>query len=781
LQAAHEFGDQDPAHGFRDQDPTPRAYIDTWRPTPRPFGDHGNSIFDFSSFSGAVHGSYTPTLHGMNNTIYHRQAGDLHTPTLGILGLNTPLSPQGALQGGAQGGMLHVNPFQMLHRERPSLDTMRQMVPHEQQQQQAAPAAQPPPPSTFPPALFLHQDAGYDSMDHDMSPIGSDHSETMMTSMARALHTASPPQMVGMVPQMPSDLSLLPPGAEHLRYFAMLHATTAMVKDNEEVPVTYLNKNQSYSLTIKDRNPTASLAPGTRYRTHVRVSFDEALQRQKPATYWSLWRDNRGSAEAYQRGGKLQAVEFVSPSSHHQQSEADDKRPPRVELEAESFDSFSVIWTTGTGGAEVKLQMRFNFLSTDFSHSKGIKGAALRLCAKTALLPAESSVPSPPSTAPDTTPEVCYCKIQLFRDHGAERKLSNDVVSAKKHLHKINDKIDKANSGVKGSGKRKRSALTQGRVAKHKRTWSISSASSAGGGGGGGQFPVEEDMLAKLESAQKVFTSQRPTSVLYLRGDEQDDPDLYPVPYKALLNADAAKAARDLHSGHSSVVGASLVSPTPSSRSVASQISPYDSDAAVPRSLDQITRIGNPDANGQLTNWIDSLDVDGNYRPPSEQPAKPVACFYLQRRDTTGPMGYHRAVYLGQRTAAEFVERVAAKFGLDASRVARCVHAIQHTANGAAIEVAMDDDVVKELPEGQVMVLEVDDISDAAAADEALYSSMQAPNNREWEMDLSLDDHHLPDLTHFSGLANNDGLGRQLNATRPRPLAGGDLVFRLRF
>ena len=48
-----------------------------------------------------------------------------------------------------------------------------------------------------------------------------------------------------------------------------------MVKHADEVPVTYLNKGQAYSMTIID---TASPIPDElplKYRTFVRISFDD--------------------------------------------------------------------------------------------------------------------------------------------------------------------------------------------------------------------------------------------------------------------------------------------------------------------------------------------------------------------------------------------------------------------------------------------------------------------------------------------------------------------------
>ena len=67
-----------------------------------------------------------------------------------------------------------------------------------------------------------------------------------------------------------------------------------------------------------------------------------------------------------------------------------------------------------------------------------------------------------------------------------------------------------------------------GKVRKQKRT-RLSSASSAGFGIGAGRTTIEEDLQIRLQNLQDMFTSSRPVSVLYLRGEHLDDPDRYPV------------------------------------------------------------------------------------------------------------------------------------------------------------------------------------------------------------------------------------------------------------
>lgn len=426
-----------------------------------------------------------------------------------------------------------------------------------------------------------------------------------------------------------------------------------MVRSADEIPVTYLNKGQAYSISIVDTLPADSHFGQTQYRTFIRISFEDEQQRQRPAACWQLWKEGRGTNEAHQRGGKLQAVEYVEATSSSSGGGDDESKPARVEVESASFDGFSVKWTAGPGSmADCSVAVRFNFLSTDFSHSKGVKGIPVRLCAKTEVL---STMP-PRSLG---TPEVCFCKVKLFRDHGAERKLSNDVAHVKKTIDKLKQQISQVESGMKDFGKRKRSASNAtkmstggrpGKVPKHKRTWSMSSAGSSAG-----RATVEEDLHLKLATMQDMFTSTRPVSVLYLRGDDVDDPDLHPVQLPTELSDLPRLDSRDEGWDRRQSVGTSgtagpstLVSPASSSsghglRSATVQsprqgptdwglfqaIAPTSLQSSNPQHLasppDQPTRVPKlePEDDSGLPAWIEALGVDSSYRPPPERPVKP--------------------------------------------------------------------------------------------------------------------------------------------------------------
>ncbi|KAH6606210.1 hypothetical protein Trco_005363 [Trichoderma cornu-damae] len=716
---------------FRDMDPTPRAVNDPWRFTP--------SLLDTSAFSfnpltpgaaaaaaaAAAAQAYYPPTPGGSGTLLPPQVVEMHPPpNLAITaGLETPLSVPttlDAIQPSIEVSNLTGFPAMPAIAAIPAIPNVIPAI-EAHQMPRFDPFVQPPPPQpAFVPSEFIQHDTGYETMDHDGSPMDSDPSEERIPTIATALH-----------PQQPAGVQMvhpLPAAAEKFRFHSTLNAPTAMVKHAAEIPVTYLNKGQAYTLSVMDTGLLSLVGPGTRYRTYVRISFEDDQQRQKPGVCWSLWKEGRGTNEAHHRGGRLQAVEYVEAG---QPAEGDDKRT-RIELESSSFDGFSVIWTPGlNGAAEANIPVRFNFLSTDFSHSKGVKGIPVRLCAKTGLF-SPDQLPLPP----DAAPEICYCKVKLFRDHGAERKLSNDVAHVKKSIDKLKHQIAQAESGLKDF-KRKRTsgpgkAAMPGKVHKHKRTWSMSSASSAGGAAP--RMTLEEDLHFKLQTLQDMFTSTRPVSVLYLRGEELDDPDLHPVSLQGDSSSGKADFLREAsswqaRSAHSSVAG-SLVSPSPSSLSLASQASAMGSgvqwqnfDSTGVKRVENPTTISKTEVDGTLSGWIEALGVDPSYRPPPERPAKPVACFYVANRGKAeaGKKEYHRAIYLSARTLQELNARIAAKWGLDASRIVRTIHVTK-----TSIEVEMDDDVVHELKEGQDMQLEIEDV-------------VEQPNmKREWEM--SIDD-----------------------------------------
>ena len=270
----------------------------------------------------------------------------------------------------------------------------------------------------------------------------------------------------------------------------------------------------------------------------------------------------------------------------------------------------------------------------------------------------------------------------------------------------------------------------------------MSSASSAGGQ----RVPLEEDLHYKLQQQQDMFTSTKPVSILYLRGAEQDDPDLHPVQLPG-EPWDLTKVEGDnpnwqqrqsRRSAGSTADSSSLISPSPSSVSLQSQAMGMpataqwrefhshggDGQASNPQQLasppDQITKIPKTDDAGGLSGWIEALGVDAGYRPPLEKPVRPIACLYIQCRDSNAreKPAYYKACYLGERSLKDLNNCIAAKWSFNPAHVLRTIHV---TTRG--LEVEVDDDVVRQLPEGQDIIMELTKIS--------------APKplvKREWEM-----------------------------------------------
>ena len=508
-----------------------------------------------------------------------------------------------------------------------------------------------------------------------------------------------------------------------------------MIKQADEIPVTYLNKGQAYAVTVQDSIGAPQTTGPVKYRTVVRISFEDEQQRQRPSACWQLWKEGRGLAEAHQRGGKLQAVEFVDPN----QGGDVETRKPRVELETASFDCFSVTWSPAPGAstASCSVSVRFNFLSTDFSHSKGVKGIPVRLCAKTEII-----FSGTPDSPPGPTAEVCFCKVKLFRDHGAERKLSNDIAHIKKTIDKLKQQIAQVENGVKDVGKRKRSGSASkaashrpGKVPKHKRTWSVSSQ------GSGGRPAVEDDLHIKLATMQDMFSSTRPASVLYLKGYEQDDPDAFPVSLPGepsdltKLSPTDRRTSWDRKPSGDSTPTNSTVSPTPSSLSNPSHSRTKESTLQHPTALkipstepseswqhftnpsfsgvtDSTVKVQKTAGDNSVPDWIDAFGVDPSYQAPPERAIKPIACFYVLIKISGNNLedDCYRAVYLMERSVRDLINSIAKKCGVGPAQVTRTLR-----INPKGLKIVVDDDVVRELPEGQDMIVEFTEVNTVKA------------------------------------------------------------------
>ncbi|KAJ5642657.1 hypothetical protein N7490_006657 [Penicillium lividum] len=501
----------------------------------------------------------------VTGAIWHHQAGELHTPTVGLT-TNTTLSLSNT---SLKGSIEYVDQQYFA----PQFFDMNRYAPQ----------------ATRTPNAFMHRDFALDSMYE--AGDGSPSQEVLADEASRTTSSAA-------------SLSVILPHVEGeaFRFGAALHAPTAMVKHAQEVAISYLNKGQSFNLSIMDSTPPIAQKEPIQYRTFVRISFENEEQRSRPAACWQLWKEGRGTSEIHQRGGKLLAVEYVGPL----QGGSDDKQC-QMQVEQVSFDGFCVTWTANpaTGASDCTIPVRFNFLSTDFSHSKGVMGIPVRLCTKTELVSLDEE------SSASQEAEVCYCKVKLFRDHGAERKLSNDIAHVKNSIQKLEQQI--AQAGISdGFGKRKcgpsvNSNARRSKIKKHNRTWPITSQDEQ-------QLEnLEDNLQANLVMRQMMLSSMRKVSILGLCGEEGDDPDLYPV---RLLPDDNLVKIETLRCQNTS----RNISKSP--RLGPSQADKMRCSAAAQRKLSNNSR--------ESTDFVEAVGIDVKFRPPAKRPSQPVACVYVR-------------------------------------------------------------------------------------------------------------------------------------------------------
>ncbi|KAI9036242.1 uncharacterized protein KD926_002151 [Aspergillus affinis] len=476
-----------------------------------------------------------------------------------------------------------------------------------------------------------------------------------------------------------------------LRYRVTLHAPTATFNQTREIPVTYLNRCQPYLISVTDTRPPSFRVQTARYRTYVRISFDNAAQREDPVGSWRLWRDGRGLNEARKRDGKLSAVEFVNVRNDGFREEG----AAHVELQSTSFDGFCVQWTVEPHAVRVGCEMHvaFNCLSTDFSLSKGVKGAPLRLCAKTELV-SQGLIQQP--GAPGST-EICYCKVKVFRDHGAERKLSNDTIHLRRAIRKMEEKISEAEFyNTKAPGKKKRVRVPLPSRASEQLLESVDAEpSSSRVPRRAHSFSNGEDLYQELFDLRKVLSSSQPTSVLSLRGNDQDDPDQFPVE----LSSGTSSPKPPARSATQSELPSEMNTDNEWMEMLQDQgdeeaYSAYQSPALAARSNMQ-TPATDPGGGGQAT--LENVPI----RSRDGVHGKAIACFYVLCRVDGQIDEYYRALYLMERTVSNLKRQLSKVHDTAPERIARLLR-----VNQAGLRIMIDDTVVGEIPEGQDMIAE---------------------------------------------------------------------------
>jgi hypothetical protein len=499
-----------------------------------------------------------------------------------------------------------------------------------------------------------------------------------------------------------------------------------------------MNKGHVYTLSVCDTTlPRPQPNVPLKYRTYVRVAFEDEARRARPDVFWHLWKESREENKVHQRSGQFLAVEYVDPS------QVMGIKVPKgnVQLEKTSFDGFAVTWDSNPGtGSEaftLKLLVRFHFLSTDFSHSKGVKGVPLRLCVKNELLT--------PHTSSSNEPEVCHSKVRIFRDHGAERKLLNDLALGKRAIEKLRRPIARTGKRKRSSLLSKASALRLGLVIKHKCTYPANSDAAIS------IHCTEECLQMTLVGMQDMPSSTRPVSVLFLRGSPEDDPDLHPVklpvndvespPVNHLEScASRTDKSESVTSDNSRPMPPSAPSPSrpkrkhpvPHHPAILEEPADEDGGDAIFHAYEpnqQQTKISKVQDRGIPTSGFLAVDLDTDYQPPAEGLIKPgmgflevfpffaeplvyvvcqscltwsqVICIYIRRRSDVVRGEHYRAVYLQRCTVQDLVKGICNKFQISPDRVVQVTH-----TDSDGRRAVLGENAANKIPEDQEMVVE---------------------------------------------------------------------------
>ncbi|KAJ1976351.1 hypothetical protein H4R33_006458 [Dimargaris cristalligena] len=140
------------------------------------------------------------------------------------------------------------------------------------------------------------------------------------------------------------------------------------------------NSSQTYMMS-HSHEPSQNII----YKTQLIIAFHDDHHRQEAAKLWRVW------AEKQPNPMNPKAVEIDASSSYN-----------ITIIDDSQFDRVTFNWS-GTDVA--RLSIRFNFLSTDFTNLKGIKGIPLRLVALNVH-----------SGGSDSNAECYYTLLKSFRD-----------------------------------------------------------------------------------------------------------------------------------------------------------------------------------------------------------------------------------------------------------------------------------------------------------------------------------------------------------------------------
>ncbi|KAJ5981958.1 hypothetical protein N7451_012058 [Penicillium sp. IBT 35674x] len=184
----------------------------------------------------------------------------------------------------------------------------------------------------------------------------------------------------------------------------------------------------------------------------------------------------------------------------------------------------------------------------------------------------------------------------------------------------------------------------------------------------------------------RIFSTARPVSVLGTRGDKKDDPDLYPICLSHILSTSMRFGDLDTHSMRAITLASDGAAQLLNEADVQSDLHSsrgQERPPKMPKTSTVTAQVGSPS--------------------PTNLTPKFVACFYVQfTKRGKQPQGKHYAIYLINRTSHDLKSKLAEKLQIDPCSVTRILW-----VNSKGLKVVVDNDMVQQIPEGQIMIADV--------------------------------------------------------------------------
>lgn len=299
---------------------------------------------------------------------------------------------------------------------------------------------------------------------------------------------------------------------------------------------------------------------------------------------------------------------------------------------------------------------------------------------------------------------MSFCRIQLFRSHGAERKMSNDIATAEKRIERLKQQLSHSQARPIPNDKRlEKNKKKAPSMAEHSRKRIRTNH--------------EDDLRCRIKSLQDICSSTQQHSFLDQQGDKQQHCDCYPGKrdreYPPTSKLDATWSPSDDWS-------------TSLPAMVKSEAPPSASSSPTLHSPPVMTETSRQQASSAMTDAASLGDRSAmKYGANSK-----VACFYIRLicSKSVAQSDRYTPIYLFERTARELVRRIAAIVAVDPAKVQRTVW-----CSAKHLDIIVDDDVVLNISEGQDMQVAITEVSSSSSSASSSLSESFKDEGSEYE------------------------------------------------